>query len=55
MPGAISLDSIGLEDYEVPQEDWELDSAGFVPFPNYEYRDLHWIPPCEIKRRVSLN
>ena len=46
---------VGLDDYEAPEEDWELDSAGFVPFPRFEGRDLHWIPPCEIERRVRFN
>ena len=53
LPFANSLDSIGLDDYEAPEEDWELYSVGFVPFPNYEYRDLEWVPPCEIERTVS--
>ena len=53
LPFANSLDSIGLEDYEVPEEDWELDNASFVPFPNYEYRDLEWVPPCVVERTVS--
>ena len=46
------MDSIGLEEFEWPEEDWGLDDAGFVPFPNYELRDLEWVPPGVIKQTV---
>ena len=36
LPYATSLDSIGLEEYVAPEEDWELDEASFVPFPYFE-------------------
>ena len=53
LPYAASLDSIGLEEYAVAEEDWELDEASFVPFPYYEYRDLEWVPPCVVEQMVS--
>ena len=52
LPFANSMDSIGLEEFEWPEEDWGLDEAGFVPFPNYELRDLEWVPPGVIKQTV---
>ena len=53
LPYATSHDSIGLEEYTVAEEDWELDEASFVPFPFYEYRDLEWVPPCVVEQTVS--
>ena len=55
LPYANSIDSIGLEEYELPEEDWELDADGFVPFPNYEFRDLEWVPPCVVEHTVSYS
>ena len=54
LPFANSIDSIGLEEFEMPEEDWELDQLSFVQFPDYEFRDLEWVPPCVVKQTVSL-
>ena len=52
LPYATSMDSIGLEVYEAPEEDWEADAVDFVPFPYYELRDLEWVPPCVVEQTV---
>ena len=54
LPFANSFNSIGLEEFEMPEEDWELDQHNFVQFPDYEFRDLEWVPPCVVKQTVSL-
>ena len=51
LPFANSIDSIGQEEYAMPEEDWELDNAQF--FPNYEHADMEWVPPYVVERMVS--
>ena len=53
LPYATSMVSIGLEVFEAPEEDWEADAVDFVPFPDYVWRDLEWVPPCVVENTVS--
>ena len=51
LPFAHSIDSIGQEEYSMPEEDWEMDNAQY--FPSCAHADMEWVPPYEIECVVS--